>query len=160
MFLKYFSLKSREEIEALIEKAKEDPQAVSSILSEELTTRIHGATAFENAKNVSQVIFNKKLDNKTLQTMNKETLVMVSNEIPAFDIASKETNLSKVLCQESEVFSSVSEFRRAVKGNSLSVNKIKITSHEHLFNLEDYIHGKYLMIEKGKKNKYILRSKT
>lgn len=156
MFLKYFSLKPREEIEALIAQAQEDPQAVTSILSEELTTRIHGAEAFENAKNVSQVIFNKKLDNASLQAMNPETLEMVSKEVPSFKLGTKESDLSKVLCQDSEVFASVSEFRRAIKGNALSVNKIKITSHEHSLAEADFIHGKYLMVENGKKNKFML----
>lgn len=156
MFLKYFSLKSREEIEALVDQAKEDPQAVTSILSEELTTRIHGSEAFENAKNVSQVIFNKKLDNTTLLAMNQETLEMVSKEVPSFELSSRETDLSKVLCQDSEVFGSVSEFRRAIKGNALSVNKIKVTSYEHQLNVADFIHDKFLMVENGKKNKFML----
>ncbi len=156
MFLKYFSLKSRETIEALITQAQEDPQAVTSILSEELTKRIHGDEAFENAKNVSQVIFNKKLDNVALKAMNPETLEMVSKEVPSFELASKETDLSKVLCQDSEVFTSVSEYRRAIKGNALSVNKNKVASHEHNLTEADFIHGKYLMVENGKKNKFML----
>ena len=97
LFLKYFSLKTREEIESLIVQAKDDPQSVASILAEELTSRIHGANAYENAKNVSQVIFNKKLDNATLNSMNEDTLVMVSKEIPSYEVEKNESDLSKLL---------------------------------------------------------------
>ena len=85
-YLKYFSFKSRAEIENLIAQAEENPQAVTAILAEELTTRVHSAEAFEAAKNVSQVIFNKKLDNASLREMNTATLEMVSQEIPSYQI--------------------------------------------------------------------------
>jgi len=156
MYLKYFSFKSRDEIETLIEKAKEDPQSVTAVLSEELTTRIHSKEACENAKNVSQVIFNKKLDNTSLKAMNQETLEMVGKEIPSYEIPSSETSLSKLLSQESEIFSSVSEYRRAIKGNALALNKVKITDPETEVSDSNFLHGKYLMIENGKKNKFLL----
>ncbi len=155
-YLKYFSFKSREEIESLIQQAKEDPQSVTSILAEELTTRVHSAEAFEAAKNVSQVIFNKKLDNASLREMNTATLEMVSQEISSFRVGGSENSLDKLLSQECSIFSSVSEFRRAIKGNALAINKIKITDHEATIQPSDYIHGKYLMVENGKKNKYLL----
>ena len=155
-YLKYFSFKSRAEIENLIAQAEENPQAVTATLAEELTTRVHSAEAFEAAKNVSQVIFNKKLDNASLREMNTATLEMVSQEIPSYQIGNSENSLDKLLSQECSIFSSVSEFRRAIKGNALAVNKIKITDHEATIQPSDYIHGKYLMVENGKRNKYLL----
>ena len=158
MFLKYFSFKSREEIEALIDQAKDDPQAVTAILSEELTVRIHGQEAFENAKNVSQVIFNKKLDNASLKAMNLSTLAMVGREIPSFKVSGSESSLVKLLSQESQIFSSVGEYKRAIKNNALSLNKVKVKDPDLSIDSSEYIQGKYLMIENGKKNKFLLET--
>ncbi len=156
MFLKYFSFKTREEIEALIEQAQEDPQSVTAILAEELTSRVHSPAACENAKNVSQVIFNKKLDNASLKAMNADTLEMVSKEIPSFTISEPIDDLAQILTKDTDIFSSVSEYRRAIKGNALSVNKNKISDHEAQITASEYIHDKYLMIENGKKNKFLI----
>jgi len=159
MFLRYFSLKSRAEIEALEAQANEDPRAVKAILGEELTRRIHG-DAFDTVKEVSEILFNKKLDSTRLKAMQPAALRMVSAEIPAHKVDVQQIkdgiSLSKLLTELSPVFSSVSEFKRAVKGNAVSVNKQKITDAEYGLNADDLLQDGFVLVENGKKNKYML----
>lgn len=160
-FLRYFSLKSRAEIEALEAQAKEDPRAVKAILGEELTRRIHG-DSFETVKEVSEIIFNKKLDTTTLKAMKAEALEMVSKEIPAHKIdVSKVIGgipLQTLLTELSPIFSSLSEYRRAIKGNAVSLNKEKVSDAELSVGVDDLLQGGYVLVENGKKNKYMLCS--
>ena len=157
-FLKYFSLKPKEEILGMVEKAKEDPRTIKASLADELTSRIHGQAALKSVQEVSQILFNKKLDGATLKNMDSETLEMVSNEIPSYKInsASPHLELQEILVKETEIFSSVSEYRRAIKGNALALNKVKLNAAEYTLGTEDWLKGQYLMVENGKKNKYLI----
>lgn len=161
MFLRYFSLKSRKEIIALENQAVEDPRAVKAILADELTERIHGHEASRTVKEVSEIMFNKKLDKETLKKINTVSLEMVSQEIPSFEISKSELNaslsLQKLLTELSSIFSSVSEYRRAIKGNAVSLNKVKITDQAAQVAADDLLQSQYMMIENGKKNKYLLK---
>lgn len=161
MFLRYFSLKTREEILALETQAQDDPRAVKAILADELTERIHGADACKTVKDVSQIMFNKKLDSESLKKINAHSLEMVSKEIPSFEIGKatldEKLTLQNLLTEHASVFSSVSEFKRAVKGNALALNKVKIGDQDATVSGDDLLQSEYLMIENGKKNKYLLR---
>ena len=65
----------------------------------------------------------------------------------------------ELLSSYPDIFTSKSDVRRAIQGNSLSINKVKIQSHEDTIEDSEFLHGKYIMIEVGKKKKYILNKK-
>lgn len=160
-FTRYFTLKDRSEIEQMENDLKEDQRQQKSILAEELTTRIHGAQTYKSVKDVSEILFNKKLDQVKLRGMNKETLSMVSSELSQHNIA-KDTvigsvKLETLLTEHCNIFSSLSEMRRAIKGNAVSVNKVKITDAQTEVSSQDLLHDSYILIENGKKNKYMLK---
>jgi tyrosyl-tRNA synthetase len=160
-FTRYFTLKDRSEIEQIENDLKGDERQQKSILAEELTTRIHGADTYKSVKDVSQILFNKKLDQETLRGMNKETLTMVSSELSQHDIAkdtlSGSVKLESLLTEHCNIFSSLSEIRRAIKANAVSVNKVKITDATAEVSTQDLLQDSYIMIENGKKNKYMLK---
>jgi tyrosyl-tRNA synthetase len=158
-YLRYFSLKSREEILSLEAMIHTDPRAVKAILAEEITARVHSPEAAESARQVSTLLFGRDADHAFVKALSPVTLEEIAKEIPT-----DEALLSSFMEEECGIldilapfFQSKNEARKAIQNNAVSVNKIKITSHEHIVNKNDLLHGKYLIVENGKKNKYIVR---
>lgn len=160
-YLKYFSLKSRNEIEDMVGNISDDPQTAKRLLAEELTNRVHSASAANAVQQVSEIIFNRRLDNNTLKSMDAESLSMVSKELPSFelhgDLIKNHIRLDQLCTENSDIFSSLSEFRRAIKGNAISLNKNKVSDQELIVSPDQLVAGKYLLVENGKKNKYIFK---
>ncbi len=161
-FLKIFSLKSHAEISELEKTMKTDPRAVKQILAEELTSRIHSEEATRAVQSVSALLFDRKFTAEQLETLSKEVLKMVSMEIPSHAITisllGEKPTISELLTDHSGFFKSKSEVRRAIKGNALSVNKHKVTDPDHPLDRHDLIAEKYILIESGKKKKYMVRA--
>ncbi|TVR87652.1 MAG: tyrosine--tRNA ligase [Saprospirales bacterium] len=161
-FLKIFSLKSHTEISELEKTMKDDPRAVKQALAEELTTRIHSAKATRAVQSVSSLLFDRKFTAEQLETLSKEVLNMVSMEIPSHAITisllGEKPTISELLTDHSGFFKSKSEVRRAIKGKALAVNKHKASNPEQTIDRHDLIAEKYILIESGKKKKYMLRA--
>lgn len=157
-FLRYFTYKSKEEVEAMETEHADNPNAIKRALAEELTVRVHSQEDFENVKKVTNLLFNSKTSPEELRGMNVVSLESVREEIPSFESSSLEfpTDLETVICDHTEIFKSKSEFRRALKGNAISLNKEKQNNAARKVESSDLLQGRFLMIENGKKNKYIL----
>ncbi|MEM9848431.1 MAG: tyrosine--tRNA ligase [Bacteroidota bacterium] len=159
-FIRYFSLKSKEEVEALETEHAENPQALKRILAEELTVRVHSQADYESVLQVTQLLFNKKASKAQLLALSSADLKTVSEEIPSFTIAkdliSNGVNIIDLLAEHTQIVSSKGDARRAIKGNAISVNKEKVNTHELAINSAYLLNGQYIMIENGKKNKYML----
>ena len=157
---RYFSLESREVIEQREEEHAENPNALKALLAKELTIRIHGDKAFESAKNGSDILFNAKASKEQLLSLSAEELKLIAGEIPSFSIEqiilNGDISLIDLLAEHTSIVASKSEARRAIQSNAISVNKEKISDLEAQVNRELLLHGKYLMVENGKKNKYII----
>ena len=162
-FLKYFSLKSRDEILELIDQAERNPQMVKKELAAELTTRIHSEAAFKSAQVVSQFLFNKKAKAADAQSLEKADLDIIAKEIPSFTISKsllrKGVPVIDLLSDYTPICTSKSEARRAVKGNAVSVNKVKAKDGEVKIETAHLLHEKYILVDNGKKNKFILIAK-
>lgn len=158
-FLRYFSLKSREEIEAL--EAGGNPQEIKRTFAEEITVRIHGRSEFDNVLAVSQLLFDPKADAATLRQLDARTLAQVAEEIPAPEVpASVLQNGADILGFLSEntgILSSRSEAKKAIQNNAISINKQKISDLNATVSTADLLHGKYIMVENGKKNKFLVQ---
>lgn len=160
VFTRYFTLKTRSEVEEMESDLKDEIRKLKEILAEEITSRVHSKEACQNVKEVSQILYNKKLDLDTLKGMDTNSLKMVSQEIPSFtikrDVISDGLSLQDLTTKHCEIFTSVSDFRRSVKGNAVSVNKQKISDQDLNIKQNDLINERYLMIENGKKNKFMI----
>jgi tyrosyl-tRNA synthetase len=157
-YFRYFSLKSQQEIEFLEEEFGGNPNHLKRILAEELTTRVHSKEDFDNVSNVSNLLFNKKASREELLTMNLESLQAVEQEISSFEISlNASQKLEDILVDQCAIFSSKSEFKRAIKSNAVSVNKTKISDANMEVNTDEFMHGHYMIVENGKKNKYCLK---
>ncbi len=159
-FLRYFTLRSKEEVEGLEEKYAEDPRGLKQELANELTARVHGESSLQAVSEVSQILFNKKLNNEELKKMTVDALETVKGEIPTFKLnkANIESgdNILNVLTTHCPIFNSKSEGKRAIKNNAVSINKIKITNEESTISIDDLLQNQYIFVENGKKNKFII----
>lgn len=159
-YLRYFSLKERGDIEGLEYLIQTNPQEVKKALAEELTVRIHSSEDFQNAMQVSELLFDPRAGKETLTAMSESALQMIASEIPHFDISkdviSSGIDIIELLSGATTICSSKSEARKAIQGNAVSLNKDKISSIDYKFSFETLLHDKYLLLENGKKNKFIV----
>jgi tyrosyl-tRNA synthetase len=161
-FLKYFTLKTQEEVIEIEEKFGDNPNEVKRILAEELTIRVHGKEALESAKTVSEILFNKNASRESIMQLTINDLEIIGEEIPSYDIKCNEIvkPLLDILTNDCNVFTSKSEGRRAFQNNAISINKLKISDPDYVIAEEELIHNQYCIIENGKKNKYLLNFKN
>lgn len=158
-FFRYFTLKSKAEVEQLEAQYKDDPRSLKAILAEELTRRVHSDSDYESVMAVSKVLFSKDAGNDSLKSMSVLELMTISEEIPC-SIISKNDLESNIqiddLLVKTSILSSKSEVRKAIQNNAITINKIKVTTHEQKITIDDLLQNKFIMIENGKKNKYML----
>lgn len=158
-FLRYFSFRSRAEIEAL--EATETPQAIKQLFAEEMTIRLHGQAEYESVKAVSQLLFDPKAGTETLAALDARTLGQVAQEIPSPVVPSavfeNGTGLLDFLSEHTGILGSKSEAKKAIQNNAISVNKQKISALDTTVSAVDLLHGRFVMVENGKKNKYLVQ---
>lgn len=156
-FIRYFTLLDQETIE---KREKElDIREQKQLLAEELTVRIHGEDSYKSVLTVTDMLFNKPSEHQI--DLSEIELEMIANEIPTFDLSldklNNQLNINDLLTTESQVLSSKGEVRRAIQNNALKINKEKITAGEEIISKNQLIKEKYLILENGKKNKYLFR---
>ncbi len=157
-YVRYFSMKPHEEMERIIELAKENPREAKRLIAEELTITIHSQEDYEQVLKVSELIFNPGLDHEFLGNLSKADWENLKNEIPSFEVKSDElgSQVLDLLSHDAAVFTSKAEVRRSIQQNALSINKIKITDPNQTTDLVDWYEDGYILVENGKKNKFIL----
>ena len=159
-FTRYFTLHSKAEIEAREQEFTSDPRELKRLLAEELTKRIHGEEAYQSVLKVSELLFGRNADREMLLSLSAGELETVANEIPTFQVDkalfAEGVNIADLLAQHTQILASKSEVRKAIQNNAITVNKEKITTHEATVGSEALLHGQYVMLENGKKNKYLL----
>lgn len=157
---RYFSYKSEKEVLDLEQLYHEDLRSLKKILATEITERIHGAEAVSRVMNVSELLFNKDSTSEFLHQLSVPEFLEVKNEIPSFTIPINHFNepvsLIHLLTELCPVFSSKGEARRAIQSNAITLNKVKIVDIEAGVNTSHLIHNQFIMVENGKKNKYLV----
>jgi tyrosyl-tRNA synthetase len=160
-YLLTFSMENKEAIENIVNESKLKPEhrIAQKRLAEELTIRVHSAGALENAIEKTEVIYGvggsferfAKLDPIEIEdAFDSDLTFKVSNELFA-----SELNPVNLLGEHTAIFPSKGEARKSIQGNGVSVNKQKINP-EHKITSADLLHGKYLLVQKGKKNFYLI----
>jgi tyrosyl-tRNA synthetase len=163
-YLKIFTMLGQEEIGAIAKEHQAAPhlRIMQKKLAEELTVMVHSREEYEMAVEASGILFGKGTT-ESLGKIREDMFLAVFEGVPQFEIAPSdmERELLELLAQDTGVFPSRGEARRMVTGGGLSVNKQKISDPNHRITTGDYINGKYLLVQKGKKNYYLIRvSKT
>lgn len=160
-FLKIFTFLSKGEIRELVEQhtGNEHQRILQKKLAEELTYFVHSKKDYEFSVKASSILFSNDTA-QTLRELNEEQLLQVLEGVPAIEIGKSEfdknTDLPSLLAY-SKIFSSKSEARKMISGGGVFVNKEKATSTEAGINNFTFLNDKYLLIQKGKKNYYLLK---
>jgi tyrosyl-tRNA synthetase len=158
-FLRYFSLKTKEQIENLEHEYAGNARDLKKILAEEMTVRVHSQAEYASVLTVSDILFGKS-DNEILRGLDENAFETIAGEIPAFNINRADVqnglNIIDLLAEKTTICPSKTEARKAIQNNAISVNKIKITAHDVTINTDSLLLGKYIMVENGKKNKFML----
>jgi len=160
-YIKIFTLLSQEEIEELSVKHAEAPhlRLLQKKLAEEVTVMVHSREDFNTAVEASQILFGQGTA-ELLNKLDEETFLSVFEGVPQFKISKTELEagikVSDLLAEKSSVFPSKGELRRTVQANGLSINKDKVADAEATIKCDLLIAGKYLLVQKGKKNYFLL----
>jgi tyrosyl-tRNA synthetase len=161
-FIKIFTQRSKEEIQAITEDHKSAPhlRKLQAELAKDITIRVHSQEDYDAAIKASTILFGNSVT-EDLQSLDEETLLAVFEGVPqvninrsAFENCNSVTDLLSEATQTT-IFPSKGEARKMIQGGGVSINKIKITdpSQKPAFVL---LQGKYLLAQKGKKNYYLI----
>ncbi|MBK1438733.1 tyrosine--tRNA ligase [Parapedobacter sp. ISTM3] len=160
-WIKIFTLKSKDEIAAIIAEHDAAPhhRIVQKELAKDITIRTHSMSDYETALKTSEFLFgNGSLE--FLKAIPHSTLLDIFDGVPQFRIARESLasgiNVLDLLAVASSVFPSKGEARKMIQGGGVSINRIKITDIEQDFRVDDLINDNYLIVQRGKKNYYLL----
>ena len=158
-YIKIFTLLDRETIESLIAEHDAAPhlRVLQKRLAKEITTMIHSAEEYEKALEASNILFGQSTS-EALRHLDEQTLLQVFEGVPQFHIAESDLGCTFIdLCAEkTQIFPSKGECRKMVQGGGVSLNKEKVADPQRAVTAADLIAGKYLLVQKGKKNYYLV----
>lgn len=159
-YVKIFTILPPAEIDALIAEHQQAPhlRKLQKTLAKEVTCLIHGEEAFDSALEASQILFGNATS-ETLRKIDEATFLAVFDGVPQFEIKKSDLDAGipvvDFLAEKTAVMSSKGEARRALKANSISINKEKV-NEEAVIKSDDLIDGKYILAQSGKKNYFLV----
>ncbi|WP_416446295.1 tyrosine--tRNA ligase [Leeuwenhoekiella sp. A16] len=160
-YIKIFTFLDKEEIEKLIAEHNEAPhqRSLQKRLAEEVTVTVHSQEDLENAVKASEILFGKSTS-ADLKSLNEKTFLDVFEGVPQAEINRSEiasgVEIITLLAEKSGFLKSNGEVRRALKENSISVNKEKI-AEDYSVGAEDLINDRFILLQRGKKNYFVIR---
>jgi tyrosyl-tRNA synthetase len=161
-YLKIFTFLTEEEIKALAEEHAADPGArpMQKRLAKELTVMVHSEKDYEAAVAASEILFSNKAA-EALHTLDERTLLDVFDGVPIFPIQRAELEagipILDLLAVKAQVFSSKGEARKMIQQGGASINKEKVTDPAAVISTEALLGNKYIHVQKGKKNHFLLK---
>lgn len=160
-YIKIFTFLTEDAIAKLIEQHKEAPhqRLLQKRLAEEITTMVHSKDDFENAEKASRILFSQTFK-EDIKSLNEQTFLDVFEGVPQSEISKEDfsngLDMIGALAARTGFLNSNGEARRALKENSISVNKEKV-KEDYVLSSEDLINESYIILNKGKKNTYIIK---
>nr|WP_298924260.1 tyrosine--tRNA ligase [uncultured Allomuricauda sp.] len=159
-YIKIFTFLSKEEIEDLVIKHKEEPhlRQLQKQLAEEITIKVHSKADLENAIKASNILFGKSTS-EDLKELDEKTFLDIFEGVPQAQVSIDEVNagldMIGALAAKTGFLASNGEARRELKQNSISVNKQKV-KEDFLITTSDLINNKFVLLQRGKKNYFVL----
>ena len=160
-YIKIFTELSKEEIDELIRLQHEDPsqRPLQKRLAKEITVMVHSLADYEAAVEASQILFSNKAS-ETLHKIDEDTLLAVFEGVPTFEISRQAitdgVKIADAVVDMAPVFPSKSELRKLAQQNGFSINKEKVTDIYQPLTADMLLNDKYILLQKGKKNYYLL----
>lgn len=162
-FIRIFTFFTKDEIEALEKQHDESPnlRTLQKALAKDITIRVHGEEEYNKAVEASEILFGKGTTD-TLKRLDSATFLSVFEGVPTFEVSKEEIlqgiNIIDLLAEKTQILASKGEVRRALKENSLSINKEKI-KEDYITSAESLLNAQYILVQKGKKNYFIIVAK-
>lgn len=161
-YIKIFTSLDHDTIDALVEEHKQDPgrRVLQKRLAEETTVLVHSKEALDMAVEASNILFGKSTKDSLLK-LDEQTLLDIFDGVPHFSVSADQLGQPavEIFTQAAPVFASKGEMRKLVQGGGVSLNKEKLIAFDRVITSEDLIDGKYLLVQRGKKNYYLLTIK-
>ncbi len=162
-YIKIFTFLEKKQIENIISKHESEPhlRLLQKTLASEITKMVHSEKELINSIKASEVLFSKDFLND-INKIDEALFLDIFEGVPIANISSNEINngidIVKLLFEKSGFLSSNSDAKRALKENSISINKKKI-AEDYIVNKKDLIKEKYVIINRGKKSTFVIRIK-
>ena len=162
-WIKIFTLLPKEEIESLLTAHETAPhlRALQKKMAEQLTIFVHSKEDLDFALKASEILFSNDTA-EILRSLNEEQLLQVMDGVPTVEFSkqliAQGYDLISFLA-ETEIFSSKGEARKMWQGGGVGINKVKLNSDTTTVNSKDLLQDKYILVQKGKKNYYLVIAK-
>lgn len=160
-YIKIFTELGEDEIKDLVEQQAANPgeRPLQKRLAKEITTMVHSAEDYEAAVEASKILFSKDAHER-LKTLDEQTLLDIFEGVPTFEISAAdidgELKIADMLTDKAPVFPSKGELRKLAQNGGLSLNKEKVADVYAPVTKDLLLGGKYILVQKGKKNYYLL----
>jgi len=160
-YIRIFTAINKEEIGSLIDQHNEAPhlRLLQKRLAEEVTVLVHSRKDYDAAVEASEILFGNATSD-VLKRLDEETLLAVFEGVPQFNITLSELETGvkaiELFTEKASVFPSKGELRKMVQSGGVSINKEKMTDQDYLITKSDLLNNKYLLVQKGKKNYFLL----
>ena len=158
-YIKIFTMLSREQIEAALTEHAQAPhlRTLQKLLAKEITVMVHGRQEYEKAVAASEALFGNATS-QTLKSLDEETFLQVFEGVPSFEVPAGNLpcGIIDLLSVHTQVFPSKGECRKMIQGGGVSINKDKVNDPAATIGTDDLIDGKYILVQRGKKNYFLL----
>lgn len=163
-YIKIFTSICREEVESLVAQHAEAPhmRILQKRLAQEVTVLVHGEEEYNKAVEASGILFGNATS-EALRSLDEDTLLAVFDGVPTFEVPrsliEEGVKAVELTTDNAAIFASKGEMRKLVQGGGVSVNKEKLAAFDQVINADNLLNGKYILVQKGKKNYYLIIAK-
>jgi tyrosyl-tRNA synthetase len=163
-YIKIFTLLTKEEVEALIAEHEQAPhlRVLQKRLAKEVTIMVHSEADYNAAVEASNILFGNATSD-ALKRLDEQTLLAVFDGVPQFEVSRSllEQGVKAVdlFVDSAAIFASKGEMRKLVQGGGVSLNKEKLAAFDQNITTSDLLDEKYLLVQRGKKNYYLIIAK-
>jgi tyrosyl-tRNA synthetase len=160
-YIRIFTHFTKEEIEEMERQHDAEPhlRILQKALAKDLTVRVHSQEDYDAAVNASEILFGKGTA-ENLAALSEEMFLSVFEGVPQFEVPTNVVDetcgVIDFLAKHTQVFNSNGEARRMLKDNGVAINKTKV-KEDKIVTKDDLLNGKYILVQKGKKNYYIVK---
>ncbi len=160
-YIKIFTNIEQEECEQLIAEHREAPhlRALQKRLAKDVTIMVHSAEEYEKVVEASNILFGNSTSD-ALRGIDEETFLAVFDGVPTFEIErgvlAEGIQVLSLLAENTQIFPSKGEARKAVQANGVSINKEKVAAIDAVIDEKYLLNGKYILVQKGKKNYFLV----
>jgi len=163
-YIKIFTILDQNTVDDLVKEHNKAPhiRLLQKRLAEEITTMVHSKEDLETAIEASNILFGKSTS-ESLKKIDEKTFLSVFEGVPMFEVKKSDIvsgiGIFDILTEKTNIFPSKGELRRTIQGNGLSINKEKFADLEGTVGSTHLINDKYILVQKGKKNYYLILAK-